>query len=153
MKDQDKTKKQLIDELGELRQRIAELETAETERIRERMRTIHQQAKRATDLIQQILDFSRRTVLEPRPLDLVSFLEEQIQLLKRTLPENITIRLDYGIDEYIVHADPTRIQQMVMNLALNARDAMPEGGGTTCWPGAGGSRASQISALAGDGCG
>jgi two-component system cell cycle sensor histidine kinase/response regulator CckA len=97
--------------------------------VREWMKTIDRQANHATNLIQQILDFSRRTVLEQRPLDLALFLKEQVQLLERTLPENITIGLDCGIDEYMVHADPTRIQQMVMNLALNARDAMPEGGG------------------------
>jgi CheY-like chemotaxis protein len=98
------------------------------DRIRERMRTIDEQAKHASNLIQQILDFSRRTVLERLPLDLVPFLKEQVQLLERTLLEDITIGLDYGTDEYTVHADPTRIQQMVMNLALNARDAMTEGG-------------------------
>jgi two-component system cell cycle sensor histidine kinase/response regulator CckA len=98
------------------------------DRIRERMRTIDQQAKHAANLIQQILDFSRRAMLERLPLDLVPFLKEQVQLLERTLPENIAIAMDYGTDEYTVHADPTRIQQVVMNLALNARDAMPEGG-------------------------
>ena len=52
----------------------------------------------------------------------------QIKLLERTLPENIGIVLDCAPDEYLVKADPTRIQQMLMNLALNARDAMPQGG-------------------------
>jgi two-component system cell cycle sensor histidine kinase/response regulator CckA len=71
-------------------------------------------------------------VLERRPLDLVPLLKEHVKLLKRTLPESIEIRLDYEPDEYAtpftVNADPTRMQQMVTNLALNARDAMPEGG-------------------------
>jgi two-component system cell cycle sensor histidine kinase/response regulator CckA len=95
---------------------------------RRRLETVTQQAKRATDLIQQILDFSRRAVLERRPMDLVPFLKEQLRLLKRTLPEHITIDLHYGPDEYTVNADPTRMQQVVMNLAVNARDAMPTGG-------------------------
>jgi CheY-like chemotaxis protein len=55
-------------------------------------------------------------------------LKEQTRLLERTLPENIEIELAYGPDECIVNADPTRMQQMVTNLAVNARDAMPEGG-------------------------
>jgi two-component system cell cycle sensor histidine kinase/response regulator CckA len=97
-------------------------------KLRERLKTISQQAKRATDLIQQILDFGRRAVLERRPMDLVPFLKEQVRLLERTLPESIKIDLSYGRDEYIVNADPTRMQQAVMNLAVNARDAMPEGG-------------------------
>ena len=103
---------------------------------RERLATIDQQAMHATKLIQQILDFSRRATLERQPLDLVPLLKEQVKLLARTLPESIEIDLAYepalsraeGPDEYTVHADPTRIQQVVLNLALNARDAMPEGG-------------------------
>jgi len=53
---------------------------------------------------------------------------EQAQLLERALPENIRVRLACDEGEYLVNADPTRIQQMLMNLAVNARDAMPEGG-------------------------
>ncbi len=97
-------------------------------RVWERMKTIDRQAKHATHLIQQILDFSRRAVLERQSLDLVPLLEKHIELLKRTLPENIEIKLTCGLDEYTVHADPTRVQQAITNLALNARDAMPEGG-------------------------
>ncbi len=99
-----------------------------SDRDRGRLATINEQAHHATRLIQQILDFSRRAVLERQPLDLLLLLKEQVQLLKRTLPEHITTRLDYGHGEYTVNADPTRMQQMVMNLAVNARDAMPEGG-------------------------
>jgi PAS domain S-box-containing protein len=96
--------------------------------VRERMETIDQQAGHATNLIQQILDFSRRAVLERRPLDLAPLLKEHVRLLRRTLPESVEIRLDCGLDVYTVNADPTRMQQMVTNLALNARDAMPRGG-------------------------
>jgi len=95
---------------------------------RERLVTINQQALHATSLIQQILDFSRRSVLERQPLDLSPLLKEQVKLLERTLPESIQIDLSYGLDKYTVNADPTRVQQVMMNLALNARDAMPEGG-------------------------
>ena len=97
-------------------------------KVRERLTTIDRQATRATDLVQQILDFSRRAVLERRPMDLVTFLKEQVSLLERTLPESIKIGLTYGMGEHMVNADPTRMQQVIMNLALNARDAMPEGG-------------------------
>lgn len=96
--------------------------------IQQRMATITQQARHATGLIRQILDFSRRSVLERRPFDLLSLLKEQVKLLERTLPENIVIKLDYGAGDYTIRADPTRMQQVLMNLAVNARDAMPEGG-------------------------
>jgi len=97
-------------------------------RSRERLATINQQATHAVNLIRQILDFSRRAVLERQPMNLLPFVKEQIKLLERTLPENIKIDLSYGLGEYTLNADPTRMQQVMMNLALNARDAMPEGG-------------------------
>ncbi|MBN1979339.1 MAG: response regulator [Anaerolineae bacterium] len=97
-------------------------------KIYERLGIIDQQAHRASDLIQQILDFSRRAVLERLPMELGMFLKEQVTLLRRTLPENIKIDLVMGRDEYTVNADLTRVQQMIMNLATNARDSMPEGG-------------------------
>ena len=76
----------------------------------------------------RILDFSRQAVLERRPVALRPFLAKQIGLLARTLPESITVELSGADEECAVNADPTRLQQVVMNLAVNARDAMPEGG-------------------------
>lgn len=99
-----------------------------TSSLRERLQTIELQSKRATELIQQIMDFSRSAVLDKRAVDLAPFMKEFVKLLKRTLPENIQIILDVDTDEYPILADPTRIQQAVMNLAFNARDAMPDGG-------------------------
>jgi len=97
-------------------------------KLRERLLTILQQSRRASDLIQQILDFSRRTMLERRQMDLLPFLKEQVKLLERTMPENIRIELSFKPGVYVVNADLTRIQQVIMNLAVNARDAMPDGG-------------------------
>jgi two-component system cell cycle sensor histidine kinase/response regulator CckA len=94
----------------------------------ERLETMDQQARRATELIQQILDFSRRAALERRPMDLRVFMKEQVRLLERTLPEHIQVDLAYDEGDFTVNADPTRMQQAMMNLAVNARDAMPKGG-------------------------
>ena len=90
--------------------------------------TISKQARHAANLISQILDFSRRAVMERGQLDLTPFVKEVIRLLERTLPENIALEHETGRDSYVVNADPTRLQQALMNLALNARDAMPDGG-------------------------
>ncbi len=103
-----------------------------TPKSRDRLTIVSQQAKRASELIQQILDFSRRAVIERRPLDLLPLLKEQIKLLQRTLPENIQIELApvAAGETFMVHADLTRMQQVIMNLALNARDALlPKEGG------------------------
>ncbi|HEY46371.1 MAG: hypothetical protein AMJ88_06635 [Anaerolineae bacterium SM23_ 63] len=102
----------------------AELSTKD----RERMMTIYEQAERAATLTRQILDYSRRTVMDQTPMDLALFLDDTQKLLSRTLPEGIQVKFDYGSENYVVNADPARIQQILMNLAFNARDAMPEGG-------------------------
>lgn len=97
-----------------------------------KLATIDQQAKRAARLIEQVLDFSRRAVFEKRPLDLLVLFKEEIKLLKRTLPENIDITLESQEEgHFVVDAEVTRIQQTIMNLAFNARDAMPDGGSLT----------------------
>ena len=95
---------------------------------RERLAVISQQGFRAADLVGQILDFSRQSISQRIDLDLYPFLKELAKLLDRTIPENIQIRLEFGMDEYVVSADPTQIQQIVTNLVVNARDAMPQGG-------------------------
>jgi len=95
---------------------------------RERLNIIQQQVQRASTLIRQILDFSRRSVMEQARLDFLPFLKDLEKLLRRVLPESIHIELSYQPGAYPVKADPTHLQQVCMNLALNARDAMPEGG-------------------------
>jgi len=95
---------------------------------RGRLAIVNQQAMHASNLIRQILDFSRDTVLDRQPLDLGVFLTAQVDLLEHTLPENIKIDLICEPGACMIDADPTRIQQVMMNLAFNARDAMPEGG-------------------------
>lgn len=105
------------------------LKTAQlTGKGRQRLVTIHKQAQRAVNLIGQILDFSRSSIMERAPLNLLVFLKELEKLMRRTLPENIHLVLDYKNSDYTINADPTRLQQIFMNLAINARDAMPEGG-------------------------
>lgn len=111
---------------------MVQLQGSLLERDRSRLDIVYEQAQHATNLIQQILDFSRQSVLSLKPLDLAPFLKEFVKLLRRTLPENIDILLSQDAEEirtpFLVVADPTRLQQAMMNLAINARDAMPDGG-------------------------
>ena len=90
--------------------------------------TILDESRQAAKLVQQILDFSRRSPIRTQPVNLKPFVKEAIRILERTIPESIRLRFGAGPEEYVVNADPTRVQQVLMNLVLNARDAMPEGG-------------------------
>lgn len=95
---------------------------------REQLTTIRQEGHHAARLTQQILDFGRKAMLQRQDLDLLPFMEALKGLLHRTLPENIHIHLNCNAKEIMVNADPDRLQQAVMNVALNAQEAMPEGG-------------------------
>jgi two-component system cell cycle sensor histidine kinase/response regulator CckA len=97
---------------------------------RQRIKTIFEQAQRGAKLTAQILDFGRKSMMERHPFDLIPFFTELENLLSRTLPENVDLRFEFAVGRpYFVDADPTRMQQVVMNLALNATYAMPDGGG------------------------
>lgn len=111
-----------------LHAQIGLLQTELSPALRDCLDTILGQAVRAGDLVQQVLDFGRRAVLERRPLRLGTFVAEQVRLLSRTLPENIALTFEEEAIPHTVNADPTRLQQVIVNLALNARDAMAEGG-------------------------
>jgi signal transduction histidine kinase len=88
-------------------------------------------AEGSAALTRQLLAFSRRQILEPRVLELGEVLTEMEPLLRRLLREDIELVMSPGPEAGRVEADPTQMQQVVMNLVINARDAMPEGGRIT----------------------
>ncbi|MCP4537332.1 MAG: response regulator [Chloroflexi bacterium] len=93
-------------------------------------KTILDESKKAAELVQQILDFSRRSMIEFQTLEMQPLLDDALGILRRTIPENIQLVMEMSPKDFslTVEADPTRIHQVVTNLATNARDAMSEGG-------------------------
>jgi PAS domain S-box-containing protein len=85
-------------------------------------------AERAALLTHQLLSFARREVVQARPLSLNSAIERMEQILRRTIGEQIELVINLEEDLPMVVADPGQIEQIVLNLAINARDAMPGGG-------------------------
>ena len=88
-------------------------------------------AARATSLTRQLLAFSRKQMLEPRIVDLNGVVAENVKMLTRVIGEDIDLVMVPGPDIGAVKADPGQIEQVIMNLAVNARDAMPQGGKLT----------------------
>lgn len=88
-------------------------------------------ADRAKSLVQQILTFSRRVEPERKPLDINKEVEQAAELLAHTLPKMISIELRLSSDIDRVNADPNQLNQIILNLATNASQAMPEGGRLT----------------------
>ena len=85
-------------------------------------------AERAASLTRQLLSFARKQMIEPVPLDLSAVVSGSIQMLRRLLGEDVEIMADLEEGLGIVQADPGQVQQLLVNLTVNARDAMPDGG-------------------------
>jgi len=92
---------------------------------------IKQNANRAAALVRQLLAFSRRQTLRPQVLDLSETLSDLGMLLKRLIGEKVTLEVVHGRDLWPVKADLSQFEQVIVNLAVNARDAMPNGGKLT----------------------
>ncbi len=84
--------------------------------------------ERGAELTQRLLAFSRRQLLQPRAIECRGLLESMHKLLKRTLRENIEIKTAFGPGSILAFADRAQLESAVLNLALNAQDAMPSGG-------------------------
>ncbi|HKH01204.1 MAG TPA: PAS domain-containing protein [Bradyrhizobium sp.] len=92
---------------------------------------IKQNATRAATLVRQLLAFSRRQTLRPQVLDLGDALSDLTMLLRRLIGEKVKLDLVHGRDLWPVKVDVSQFEQVIVNLAVNARDAMPEGGKLT----------------------
>jgi signal transduction histidine kinase/CheY-like chemotaxis protein len=101
---------------------------------------VHGAAERAAGLTRQLLMFSRKNIMQPRPLNLHEVVTNLNKMLGRLLGETIALRFECPQEPPSVYGDPGMIDQVLMNLAVNSRDAMPDGGALTinvdeCWVG------------------
>ena len=94
-------------------------------------RNIYEASKRGADLVHRLLTFSKKREYKPQTLNLNQRINEIQKMLIRTIPKNIKIQLILDQDLGSINADPTQVDQVIMNVVVNARDAMPEGGSLT----------------------
>ena len=99
--------------------------------LRDEIGEIHQAGLRAAELTRQLLAFSRRQIIEPRVVNVAHVLRGLEKMLRRVLGEDIELTLLEGNRDLNVRVDPSQLEQVVMNLVANARDAMPSGGRLT----------------------
>ncbi|QLJ16101.1 response regulator [Pseudomonas putida] len=108
-----------------------DLAKADLDKARTRLTHIREAGERGAKLTSQLLAFSRRQRLEPVPLNLNRTLAGLEELLRRTLGGNVSVRLDLDLALWQALTDPTQTEMIILNLAINARDAMPDGGQLT----------------------
>ncbi len=96
--------------------------------VREAAQAIQKAAERAQQLAARLLGFARQGKVQNIPVDLHALLEELLELLERTLPRTIRVVKRFQAEPALSRGDPAQLRQVFLNLALNARDAMPEGG-------------------------
>ncbi len=89
---------------------------------------IKKAGERAVALTRKLLTFSRRQIVQPKPLNLNESVKDSLKLLEPLIEENIEVKTKFGDDSYIIKIDGTQFEQIIMNLVVNARDAMPNGG-------------------------
>ncbi|MBN1906237.1 MAG: response regulator [Deltaproteobacteria bacterium] len=109
---------------------LAQFENSGNNVVQHRMDEVLKASKRATDLVKQILTFSRQSEIELRPLKISLVVKEALKMLRSSLPSTIEITTSISTEDDLALADPTQIHQVVMNLCTNSAHAMREKGGT-----------------------
>ena len=107
---------------------LANQSAGEQVTLREDIAEIRQAAERAAGITRRLLAFSRRQVMQPRVMELNSVISGVENMLRRLLGETVTLSSRLTLNMGVIKADPAQIEQVVLNLAVNARDAMPDGG-------------------------
>jgi len=110
---------------------LAKKRTSEMPDVMEKLDNIEKVSFRAADMIQQLLSFARKSRVEIKPFPLTPFIKETLKFLHSSIPENIALHQNIGINPLQVNGDSTQLHQVLMNLVNNARDAL-EGTDSPC---------------------
>ncbi len=110
---------------------LMQLELLPDDPLQETIEKILGSGRRAADLVRQLLAFSRKQIMEPQVLNLNKVVGDMDKMLRRIIGEHIDLRVCLAPDLWPVKVDPAQINQVIVNLAVNARDAMPDGGHLT----------------------
>ncbi|HKY38211.1 MAG TPA: ATP-binding protein [Polyangiaceae bacterium] len=116
--------------------KLTQREVAPDSMAHEYLALLNLTAEGGANLTRQLLAFARRQMIEPQLVDLNGLVHETANLLERVLAENIELKVETSSQSLPVKVDPSQVSQLLLNLALNARDAMPSGGRLTfrTWP-------------------
>jgi PAS domain S-box-containing protein len=110
---------------------LIEFEPDDPAQVKAHCRSLHDAIERASELTGRLLAFSRKTPLQPRSVAVASLVHEMEELLSRTLGETISVAVKLPADLWPCRVDPAQLESALLNLAINARDAMPKGGRLT----------------------
>lgn len=105
--------------------------SGDADETRDWAKTAIEATERGASLTQRLLAFSRKQSLRPEALNPRNLVQSMIELLRRTLGETIDIQVKADEDQWLIKADPSQLENALLNLAINARDAMPGGGQLT----------------------
>ena len=107
---------------------LLKIKVDRTNPIYDDLNTIEQSAIKASKLTQQLLTFSRSGSYQTQAINVNETIKATLDILKRTIPKKIQIQTSFATDLWTIEADPSQIEQVLLNLCINARDAMPDGG-------------------------
>jgi len=96
--------------------------------VQEMLKYVLDSGHRAANLVRQLLAFSRKQIIEPKIINLNSLIPDLDKMLRRIIGEDIKIKTNVASDTWLIKIDPAQVEQVIVNLAVNARDAMPDGG-------------------------
>lgn len=110
---------------------LLDQEHVDKKKLRNFLGIISDASERGTDLVQHLMTFVKKSPMRPEPVSLNDAIQKTVDVVKESFPDSITFDVQFAAEKTIIHADPDHLRQGILNILLNARDAMPDGGTLT----------------------